>query len=91
MLKKIIELVDETGLSFHNKFRLELRPPSFYDKDIIHQLWQLRMNIDPVTWFDFKWRECHNNEEKQRDCLAKVRLSLYFQICVELSFVLTFS
>ncbi|CAF1343773.1 unnamed protein product [Rotaria sp. Silwood1] len=71
MLNKITELVKDTGLSFDNKFCLELRPASFYNKDIENQLWELRMNVDPVTWFDLQWRQCGDNEEFQRKCVAK--------------------
>ncbi|CAF0893697.1 unnamed protein product [Rotaria sordida] len=36
------------------------------------------MNIDPVTWFDLKWRQCGDTEESQRECLAKVGLPFSF-------------
>ncbi|CAF4976459.1 unnamed protein product, partial [Rotaria sp. Silwood1] len=52
MLNKIIKLLDDTGLSFNNKFRLELQPASFNNKDIKNQSYELRMNVDPVTWFN---------------------------------------
>lgn len=72
MLNKIKALVDSTGLPFNLKYRLELRPASFYNHDIQHQLWELRMNLDPVSWFDFQWHQCGDNEDKQHSCLAKV-------------------
>ncbi|CAF1266951.1 unnamed protein product [Rotaria magnacalcarata] len=71
MLNKIKDLVNTTRLPFHVKYRLELRPASFYDTDIQHQLWELRMNLDPVRWFDWQWRQCGDDQEKQHTCLAK--------------------
>ncbi|CAF4811162.1 unnamed protein product [Rotaria socialis] len=73
MLNKIKDLVDSTRLPFHVKYRLELRPASFYDTDIQHQLWELRMNLDPVSWFDLQWRQCGDDQEKQHTCLSKAR------------------
>ncbi|CAF3792988.1 unnamed protein product, partial [Rotaria sp. Silwood1] len=58
MLNKIIKLLDDTGLSFNNKFRLELRRASFNHKDIKNQSYELRMNVDPVTWFNLQWCQC---------------------------------
>ncbi|CAF4657518.1 unnamed protein product, partial [Rotaria sp. Silwood2] len=54
-------------------FRIEFRPASFYNKNNNKHLWESRMNIDPITWFDLKWCECGDNEEFQRKCLAKAR------------------
>ncbi|CAF3580399.1 unnamed protein product [Rotaria sp. Silwood1] len=73
MLKKIMKLAEDTGVPFNNKFRLELRPASFFNKHIENNLWQLRMNVDPVNWFDLQWHQCNNNEENHRERLAKAR------------------
>ena len=81
MLKKINDLVDRTSLPFHHKYHLARRPASFYDENIQHDLWELRMNVDPNCWFDYQCRHCGQDEEKQRQCLAKVTFlhSLYIR------------
>lgn len=84
MLNEINKLVDETGLPFHNQFRLELRPASFYNKEVKHNLWELKMNIDPTTWFDLKWKECGDSEQAQQNCLGQVGLLTSYQFHFEI-------
>ncbi|CAF3484825.1 unnamed protein product [Rotaria socialis] len=78
MLNLMNTLAHDTDLPFNAKFRVQLRPASFYnkDKDIQYQLWELRMNVDPVSWFDLQWRQCEDNEEYQHKCLAKKKNSI---------------
>jgi len=60
MLDKIQTLSQETHLPFNKQFRLELRPVSFFQSDPTN-LWELRLNLDPVVWFDYHWQK---NEDR---------------------------
>jgi hypothetical protein len=71
MFDKIQILAQETHLPFNKQFRLELRPASFYDSDPrLINLWELRLNLDPVVWFDYYWQK----NEQRIDFLNKARI-----------------
>jgi hypothetical protein len=71
MLDKIQILCQETHLPFNKQFRLEFRPVSFYHSDPqLDNLWELRLNLDPIVWFDYYWQK---NEERI-DFLTKARI-----------------
>jgi len=70
MLDKIQILCQETHLPFNKQFRLELRPASFYNSDPqLINLWELRLNLDPIVWFDYYWQKT----EQRVDFLNKAR------------------
>ncbi|CAF0975032.1 unnamed protein product [Rotaria sordida] len=72
MLHKIQTLCQETQLPFNKQFRIELRPASFYNSDHhLNNLWELRLNLDPVVWFDYYWQK--NEQEQRIDFLNKAR------------------
>ncbi|CAF1409062.1 unnamed protein product [Rotaria sordida] len=58
MLDEIENLCKTTNFRFDKKFRLEFLPRSFYNRGTgaaNNSLWELRINLDPMTWFDWKW------------------------------------
>jgi len=70
MLDKLHELCRDTHLPFNKQFRLELRPISFYNPDPNRaNLWELRLNVDPIVWFDHHWR----NVEQRQEFLVQAR------------------
>ncbi|CAF1467838.1 unnamed protein product [Adineta steineri] len=71
MLDKIQILSQKTHLPFNKQFRLELRPVSFYNSDPqLINLWELRLNLDPIVWFDYFWQKT----EQQKDFLHTARM-----------------
>lgn len=61
MLEKIQTLCQQTHLPFNKQFRLELRPISFYQADPSNR-WELRLNLDPIVWFDYHWQRAKDRE-----------------------------
>lgn len=61
MLEKIQTLCQQTHLPFNKQFRLELRPISFYQTDASNR-WELRLNLDPIVWFDYHWQTTKDRE-----------------------------
>jgi hypothetical protein len=71
MLDKIQTLCQETHLPFNKQFRLELRPITFHNPDdYSNNFWELRLNLDPIVWFDYYWQQT----EQRTDLLHKARL-----------------
>ncbi|CAF4112146.1 unnamed protein product, partial [Rotaria sp. Silwood1] len=77
MLDKIESLCKTTNFRFDKKFRLEFLPISFYNGGTEtgnNNLWELRINLDPVTWFDWKWSFTSLlSNDTQTECLALAR------------------
>ncbi|CAF4428912.1 unnamed protein product, partial [Rotaria sp. Silwood2] len=78
MLNKIENLCKTTNFRFDKKFRLEFLPVSFYNGETAttnSNLWELRTNLDPVTWFDWKWSHLSLlSYDKQREFLEVARI-----------------
>jgi hypothetical protein len=69
LLLKFITALDaeKPPLLFNNQFRLELTPVRFHNRNAsepIRDHWELRLNLDPVAWFDKRWRDAISEMEK---------------------------
>jgi hypothetical protein len=76
MIDKIENLCKVTSFRFDQKFRLEFRPVSFYNSaaEALHNNhWELRMNLDPIAWFDWKWSDASPSYDGQREFLVIAR------------------
>ncbi|CAM4757365.1 unnamed protein product [Rotaria magnacalcarata] len=88
MLNKIDDLIKATSFRFDKQFRLEFRPASFYktgDEASNNKHWELRMMLDPVAWFDWKWSDASPSYDAQRELLAVARayVDKYYNIVPE--------
>lgn len=68
MVHAIQILNNHTNRRFDRKFRMEFLPASFYQNTTVqsnNNHWELRINLDPVTWFDWKWSNASSDDDQK--------------------------